>query len=286
MLSQNDIHFRKHRMHFRASGLRHRMTICAGLFRKIPVYTCCKQWKTLFLLGSKITIDSECNHEIKRRLLLGRKAMASLDSTLKSRDITLLTKVRRVEAMVFPVVVYGCESWTIKKVKHQRIDSFELWRWRRLLRIPWTATRANQSILKDWCWRWSSNTLATWCEELTHWKRPWYWERQKAGGDGDDKGRDGWMASWTQWAGVWAGSGRWWRTGKPGVPRSMGSQRVRHDWATEQYLLMRHDRRVLAFTFKSVPFWTMKCTVISLRHNQCHWHKSSCTRFRANLLFI
>ena len=120
---------------------------CLEKFQFIPAVN--SEKVTLFLLGSKITIDSECNHEIKRRLLLGRKAMTSLDSILKSRDITLLTKVHRVEAMVFPVVVYGCESWTIKKVKHQRIDSFELWRWRRLLRIPWTATRANQSILKE-----------------------------------------------------------------------------------------------------------------------------------------
>ena len=100
-------------------------------------------------LGSKITADGDCSHEIKRCLLLGRKAMTNLDSILKSRDITLLTKVCLVKAMVFPVVLYGCESWTIKKAEHRRTDAFELWCWRRLLRIPWTARRSNQSILKE-----------------------------------------------------------------------------------------------------------------------------------------
>ena len=100
-------------------------------------------------LGSKITEDSDCSHEIKRLMLLGRKAMANLDSILKSRDITLPTKVRLVKAMLYPVVMNGCESWTIKKAEHQRIDAFELWCWRRLLRVPWTARRPNQSILKE-----------------------------------------------------------------------------------------------------------------------------------------
>ena len=100
-------------------------------------------------LGSKITADGECSHEIKRRLLLGRKVMTNLDSILKSRDITLPTKVHLVKALVFPVVMYGCESWTIKKAERWRIDAFELWCWRRLLRVPWTARRSSQSILKD-----------------------------------------------------------------------------------------------------------------------------------------
>ena len=99
--------------------------------------------------GSKITADGECSHKIKRRLLLGRKAMTNLDSILNSRDITLVTKVRLVKAMVFPVVMYGCESWTKKKAEHRRTDAFELWCWRRLLRVPWTARRSNQSILKE-----------------------------------------------------------------------------------------------------------------------------------------
>ena len=103
-----------------------------------------------FILGgSKITTDGDCSHEIKRRLLLGRKVMTNLDSISKSRDSTLSTKVRLVKAMVFPVVMYGCESWTIKKAEHQRIDAFELWCWKRLLRVPWTARRSNQSILKE-----------------------------------------------------------------------------------------------------------------------------------------
>ena len=107
-----------------------------------------KQCQTLFLGAPKITADHDCSHEIKRRLLLGRKVMTNLDSILKSRDITLPTKVRLAKAMVFPVVMYGCKSWTIKKAECQRIDAFELWCWRRLLRVPWTAKRSNQSILK------------------------------------------------------------------------------------------------------------------------------------------
>ena len=107
-----------------------------------------KQCQTI-LGGSKITADGDCTHEIKRRLLLGRKVMTNLDSILKSRDITLLTKVRLVKAMVFPVVMYGCKSWTIKKAECRRIDAFELWCWRRLLRVPWTGRKSNQSILKE-----------------------------------------------------------------------------------------------------------------------------------------
>ena len=105
--------------------------------------------RDFIFLDSKVTADDDCSHEIKRYLLLGRKAMTNLDSILKSRDITLPTKVQIVEAMVFPVVMYGCESWTIKKAEHQRIDAFELWYWRRLLRVPWTVRRSNQSILKE-----------------------------------------------------------------------------------------------------------------------------------------
>ena len=142
--------------------------------------------------------------------------------------------------MVFPVVMYGCECWTTKKAECWRIDAFELWWWRRLLRVPWTARRSNQSILKEISPECSLeglmltlNTLATWCEELTHLKRPWCWERLKAG-EGDDRGWDGWMASPTQWTWVWTNSGRWWKTEKPGVLQSMGSQRARHDLAAEQ----------------------------------------------------
>ena len=105
--------------------------------------------RDFILLGSKITADGDCSHEIKRCLLLGRKAMTNLDSILKSRNITLPTKVHKSKLWVFPVVIYGCESWTVKKVERQRIDAFELWCWRRLLRVPWTVRRSNQSILKE-----------------------------------------------------------------------------------------------------------------------------------------
>ena len=155
---------------------------------------------------------------------------------IKSRDVALPTKFQLVKAMVYAVVMYGCESWTIKKTECWRMDAFEMWCWRSLLRVPWTARRSNQSILKelslnihwkDWCW--SSNILATWCEELTHLKIPWCWETLKAGGEGDDRGWDGWMASLTQWTWVWVSSGSWWWTGKPDMLQSMGSQRFRHN---------------------------------------------------------
>ena len=166
-----------------------------------------KQWQTLFLGDSRITADGDCSHEIKRRLLLGRKAMTNLDNILKSRDITLPTKVRLLKAMVFLVVMYGCESWAInmKKAERWRIDAFELWCWRRLLRVPWTARRCNQSILKQISPEYSleglmlkrnSNTLATWCEELTHWKGPWSWERLKVGGKGKTENE---MVGWHHW---------------------------------------------------------------------------------------
>ena len=160
--------------------------------------------------------------------------MTNLDSILKSRDITLPTKVCQVKAMVFPVVMYGCQSWTIKKTERQRIDTFELWCWRRLLRVPWTARRSNQSILKEnQSWLLigrtdveaeNANTLSTWCEELCHLKRPWCWERLKARREGDDRRWDGWMVSLTRWTWVWASSGHWWSTGKHGVLQSIGSQ--------------------------------------------------------------
>ena len=142
-------------------------------------------------LGSKISVDGDCSHEIKRHSLLGKKGMTNLDSILKSRDITVPMKVHMVKAVVFTEVMYGCENWTIKKTECRRIDTFELWCWRRLLIVLWTERRSNQSILKavlnihwkDWCWSWSSNTLATWCEEPTHRKRPWCWERLKTKGE-------------------------------------------------------------------------------------------------------
>ena len=156
--------------------------------------------------------------------------------------MTFPTKVCLVKAMVLPVLMYGCETWTIKKAERWRIDAFELWCWRKLLRVPWLARRSNQSILKEISPEYlleglklkrKLNTWATWCEELAHLKRPWCWERLKVGGEGDDRGRDGWMASPTQWTWVWVGSGSWWWKGRPGVLQSMASQRVGHNWATK-----------------------------------------------------
>ena len=141
------------------------------------------------------------------------------------------TKVCIVKAMVFPVVTYGCESWTIKKAKSQIIDAFELRCWRRLFRVPWTARRSNQSILKEINPEYSLEGLmlklklqylATCCKQPTHWKRPQCQERLRAGGEGDDRGWDGWMASPTRWTWVWVSSRSWWWTGKPGVLQFMG----------------------------------------------------------------
>ena len=178
-----------------------------------------KQWKqcqTLFLGGSKITTDGDCSHEIKTCLLLGKKIMTDLDSIFKSRDITLPTKVRLVKAMVFRVAMYRCESWTVKKVEHRRIDAFELWCWRRLLRVPWTARRSNQFILKEISPGCSLEgmMLKLKLQYFGHlmWRtdsreRHWCWERLKAGGERDDRGWDGLMASPTRWTWVWASSG-------------------------------------------------------------------------------
>ena len=168
--------------------------------------------------------------------------MTNLDSILKSRDITLPTKVHLVKAMVFPVVTYRCESWTIKKAECQRIDTFELWCWRRLLRVPWTARRSNQSILKETS---PGCSLEGLMQKLKlqffghlMWRVDSLEKTLRLGGIGgrrrrDDRGWDGWMASPTRWTWVWVNSGSWWWTGRPGVLRFMGSQRVGHDWATE-----------------------------------------------------
>jgi len=153
-----------------------------------------KQWETIFL-GSNITTDGDCSHEIKRCLLLGRKAMANLDNMFKSRDITLSTEVRLVKAVVFPVVMYERESWTIKKTEHRRIDAFELWCWRRLLRIPWTA-RSNQSVLKEISPEYLLEGLILkrklqyfghLMQRADSLEKDWCWERLKAG-EGDDRG--------------------------------------------------------------------------------------------------
>ena len=166
--------------------------------------------------------------------------------------------------MVFPVLMYGCESWTaesrklsIKKAECRRIDVFELWCWRRLLRVSWTARRSNQSILKETSPDYSLEGLmlklklqylATWWEEVTHLKRPWCWERLKAGGEGNDREWDDWMTSPTQWRWVWVDSGSWWWTGRPGMLQFMGSQRVGHNWVTE--LNWTELPEIFGYTFK------------------------------------
>ena len=203
-----------------------------------------KPWQTLFYLFSKITADGGCSQKIKRRLLLGRKAMTNLDSILKSRNITLPTKVCRVKAMVFPIIRYGCESWTIKKAEHWRIDAFELWCWR-LLRVPWTA-RSNQSMLKEISPEYSFEGLMlklklqyskTNLKHLMQWTDSF--EKTLMLGKIEGRRRRGWQRM--RWldgitdsmnmslSKLWE---LWW-TGRPGVLQSMGSQRVRHNWENE-----------------------------------------------------
>ena len=193
-------------------------------------------------LGSKITADGDCSHEIKRCLLLGRKVMTNLDSILKSRDISLPTKVHLIKAMVFPVVMYGCESWTIKKAECQRIEAFELWCWRRLLRVLWTSRIWNQSILKEISPDYSLERLML--KQKLQYFGHLIWRADslektlmlgniEAEGEGDDRGRC-LNGITTQWTWLWASSGRWWRTGSPGMLQSLESQRIKHDWVTEQ----------------------------------------------------
>ena len=197
--------------------------------------------KDFIFLNSKIPADGVCSHEIKRCLLLWRKVMTNLDSILKSRDNTLPTKVHLVKAMVFSVVIYGCESWTIKKAECGRIDAFEMWRWRRLLRVPWSSRRSKQSILKeitpDYSLKWLMLKLKFQYFGHLIWRTD---SLEKTlmlvkieGRRMDDRGWDALMASPTWWTFSNASSGSWWWTGKPGVLQSMRSQRVRHNWTTE-----------------------------------------------------
>ena len=205
-----------------------------------------KQWQTLFSWAPKslqtVTVAVKLRH-----LFLGRKAMTNLDSVLESRASILLTKVHIVKTMVFPVVMYRCEldhkeGWALKdsclptlvleKTLESPLDGKEI-----------KPVKGNQPwifIWKDWYWSWSSNTVVTWCKEPTHWKRLWFWERLRAGGEGGDREWDGWMASSTQWTWVWSNSRRYWRTGKPGMLQSMGSQRVRHNWEELNNILGRY----------------------------------------------
>ena len=175
-------------------------------------------------------------------LLLGRKVMTNLDSILKSRDITLPTKVYLVKAMVFPVVMYGCESWTVKTAEHRKIDAFEPWCWRRLLRVPWTAKRSNQSILKEVSPGCSLEGLMLKLKLQYFGHLMWRADslektlmlgKSEGGGEGDDKGWDGWMASPTQWTWISVNSRSWWWTRRLGVLWFKGSQRVGHNWTTE-----------------------------------------------------
>ena len=187
-------------------------------------------------LDSKITVDSYCSHEMKRHFFLGRKTLTNLDSILKSKDITLPTKVHIVKAMLFPVVLYGCESWTIKKAECSRINAFELY-WR-LLRIIWTKefkpvnSKGHQSWISIGRTDAKAEAPVILPPDANHQligTRPWCWERLRAGGEGSDRGWDCWMASPTQWAWVWANSGRRWITGKPGMLQSIGLNRVKHE---------------------------------------------------------
>ena len=191
------------------------------------------------LLGSSITADGGCSHDIKRPLLLGRKAVTNLDSLLKLRDSTLLTKVCIVKAMIFPVIMYGCESWTIKKAEHWRIDAFKLWCWRRLLRVPWTERRPNQSILKGISPEYTLEALMLKLklQSFGHLiQRTDSLEKTLMLGNIQGWRRRGqqrmrWLDGITNSMNMsLSNSGRWWRTGKPGVLQSMGSQWVRLDW--------------------------------------------------------
>ena len=193
-------------------------------------------------LGSKITADGDCSHEIKRRLLLGRKFVTNLDSILKSRDITLQTNVHLVKAMFFPVVMHGCESWTVKKAESWRIDAFELRCWRRLLRVPWTTRRSNQSIQEEIspvCYL-EGMMLKLKIQYFGHLMRSvdTLEKTLMLGGIGGRRRRGQQRMRWlvaspTQWAWVWVNSRSLWWISRSGVLQFMGSQRVGHDWATE-----------------------------------------------------
>ena len=185
--------------------------------------------RDFIFLGYKVTADGDCSHEIKRCLLFGRKVISNLDSILRSRDIALLTKVHLVKAMAFLVVMYGCESWTVKKVEHWRSDAFELWCWRTLLRVPWTARRSNQTILKI-SPEYSLEGLMLKLQYFVYLK--WRTDSlEKTLMLGKIEGRrrrgqqrmDGWMISPTQWTWVWVDSRTWWWIEKPGMLQSMGT---------------------------------------------------------------
>ena len=198
---------------------------------------------TDIILGdSKITEDGDFSHEIKRRLLLGRKVMTNLDSILKNRDIILPRNVHLVKAMVFPVVIYGWESWTVSIAEHRRIDAFEQWCWRRLLRVPWTARRSNQSILKKISPGYSLEGLMLKLKFQYFGYLMWRTDslektlmlgKIEGGRSRGQQRMSDWTGSLTQWTWVWVNYRSWWWTGRPGMLQSMGSEKFREDWVTK-----------------------------------------------------
>ena len=205
-----------------------------------------KQWHRLYFLGLHNHLDGDCSHEIKRRLPLGRKTMTNLGSILESRDISLPAKAHIVKAIISPVAIYRYESWTIKKAEHQRIDAFELWCWRRLLKVPWKARRSNQSIWKEINPEYSLEGVMP---GLMLKLKLQYFRHMMGTADSLEKSlmlgkiegrrrrhqRKRWLDGITNAMDMnWVHFARWWGTGRPVVLQSMGSQRVRHDWAIEQ----------------------------------------------------
>ena len=207
-------------------------------------------------LGSKFNVDGDYSHEIKRHLLLERKTMTNLQSILNTRDITFPTKVHIVKAMVFPVVMYGCEGWTVKKSEHQRIDTFKLWCWRRVLRVPWTR-RSNQSILNEIYPEYSLEGLmlrlklqyfGLLIQRANSLEKILMLGKTEAKGEEGSRGWDGWMASPTQWTWVWVNSGSWWYDCKAWhavVHGAAKSQTRMSDWATELNIYTRKRMQIL-----------------------------------------
>ena len=238
---------------------------------------------------SKITADGDCSHEIKRCLLLGRKVMTNLGSILKSRDITLSTNVL-IKAIVFPVVMYGCESWTIKKPEHWRIDAFELWYWKRLLRVPWTARRSNQSILKEISPECSLEGLMLKLKLQYSGHLMWRadsFEKTLMLGKIEGRRRRGqqrmrWLDGISNSMDMGLGRlGNWWWTGRPGLLRFIGSQRVGHDWATE--LTELNNSYIIISKTKTREIFSIETLVILLSYRNHSGHL--CMLFLVSCVF-